>query len=153
MPKHRRVDRPLRFALLLISLLLAVPVSSAAKGGVVLECPPILATSVIAEKYRGWLVYSNDPLRLSGADILYVVDHEEGALDPDEVSQLDDEDLSVVHTFRLVEHRDIARPALVCHYGVHAQLSRELPPGAVECKVVQHRRYGPREFEFEASCR
>jgi len=153
MSERRRAGLPSRIALLLASFLVAAPVSPATKGSIALECPPVLATSVVAEKYRGWFVYSNDPLRLTGADIAFFVDHEDGWLDPDEISHLNDEDLSVVHTFRLVEHRDIEHPMLVCHYGVHAQLSRALPPGAVECTVVQHQRFGPEEFEFEALCR
>lgn len=138
---------------MLTSVIPAAPASAAASGSVALECPPVLATSVVAEKYRGWSIYSNDPLRLTGADIEFAVDHEEGLLDPDEIKHLGDANLSVVRIFRLAEHRDVRNPSLVCHHGVHAQLSRELPHGAVECTVVQHERFGPEEFEFEARCR
>ena len=149
----RRAALSSRIALLLASLVLAPPASMAAKVSVALKCPSVLATSVLAQKHRGWSIYSNDPLRLTGADIAIAVENEEGWLDPDETKHLSDENLSVVHTFRLAKHRDIKNPSLVCHYGVHAELSRELPRGAVECEVVQHQRFGPKEFEFEASCR
>ena len=153
MPGLRHAALPLRIVLLLASLIFAPPASLAAKVRVALECPSVLATSVFAEKYRGWSIYSNDPLRLTGADISFAVDNEEGWLEPDETKHLSDENLSVVHIFRLAEHSEVKNPSLVCHYGVHAQLSRELPRGTVECKVVKHQRFGPEEFEFDASCR
>lgn len=86
MPKYRHANLPLRLALLLTSFFLAAPASWVNKVSIALECPPVLATSVVAEKYPGWSVYSNDPLRLTGADIAFVVDHEDGLLDPDKVS-------------------------------------------------------------------
>ncbi|HXH86580.1 MAG TPA: STY0301 family protein [Nitrospira sp.] len=143
----------LGIVLTLTGLLRAAPVFPATKVTVALQCPPVLATTVVAKKYRDWSIYSNDPLRLTGADVAYVVDHEDALLDPDETRQLNDGDLSEVQIFRLTQHRDVKEPELVCHYGVHAQLSRDVPRAAVECKVVHHGRFGPEESEFEASCR
>lgn len=137
----------------LACLVLASPASLAAQAGAALACPSVLATKVLAQKYRGWWVYSNDPLRLTGADILYYVDNEDATLDPDATEELSDENLSVVQTFRLGAHPEAKAPLLVCHYGEHAELRRRVPGKAAECKVVHHRRFGPDEFEFEASCR
>lgn len=153
MPRRRHTGFLLRIAQLLTGFLHAALAVPATKASVTLECPHVLATNVVAEKHSGWLIYSNDPLRLTGANIEFYANNEDAILDPDKTTHLGDENLSVVQTFRLAEHRDIKKPSLVCHYGVHAQLSRELPLGTVECKVVQHQRFGPNEFEFEASCR
>jgi hypothetical protein len=152
MPGHRTAP-PLRTALLLASFVLTPAASRAAEVSVALECPPVLATRVLAEEHRGWSIYSNDPLRLTGADIAYVVNNEGATLNPDATRYLSDENLSEVQIFRLAVHPEVTKPWLVCHYGVHAELSRELPRGAVECKIVQHQRFGPQQFEFEASCR
>jgi hypothetical protein len=137
----------------MLCLILPSPPSFAAKVAAAVECPAVLATRVLAEKYRGWSIYSNDPLRLTGADVYYVADHEDATLDPDATEELGDENLSVVQIFRIREHPEAKSPWLDCHYGVHAQLSRRLPRGAMECKVVHHRRVGEQEIEFEASCR
>lgn len=118
-----------------------------------LECPPILASTVSAEKYPGWFIYSNDPLRLTGADIAYVSDNEDATLDPDTTRHLDDTNLSVVTVFRLSEHPEAKNPMLVCHYGTHAELSRAIPPGATACSIIQHRQFDElKEAEFIASC-
>jgi len=141
------------FASLLAALLLAPHTTMATATDLKLSCPSVLATQVVTEKHPDWLVYSNDPLRLTGADIAVSGEHDQGWLEPDETKQMPDENLSLVSIFRLAEHRDIERPSLVCHYGVHAQLSRALPSGTTECKVTKHRRFGPNEYQFEASCR
>ncbi len=126
----------------------------ATEASAVLECPPVLATKVLAEKHRGWSIYSNKPLRLTGADIAFAVENEDATLDPDETKHLDDENLSIVSIFLLAKHREVKKPSLVCHYGVHAQLSRALLPNVVECTVVQRQRFNDlKEFEFEASCK
>ena len=117
-----------------------------------LECPPVLATKILADKHPGWSVYANDPLRLTGADILYAVDNEDATLNPDEVKELSDANLSVVQIFRLRSHGHLEDPWFVCHYGVDAQLSRKLPRHATECRIVQRRQFGPEQSEFEASC-
>ena len=125
----------------------------AAQSAPVLECPPILATRISIEKYRGWSLYSNNPLRLTGADIAYVSDNEDATLDPDSTRNLDDQNLSVVSVFRLSEHREARNPELVCYYGIHAQLSRAIPPGATRCSVIHHRQFDElKESEFVASC-
>jgi hypothetical protein len=66
-------------------LYLTLPSQSSlpAKATAALECPAVLATKVIAEKYREWSVYSNDPLRLTCADIAYYVDNDDATLDSD----------------------------------------------------------------------
>ena len=151
MPRPR-IASPLKSALLLAGFVLAPAASVAAKAGAALECPPVLVTKVLAERHRGWSIYSNDPLRLTGADIAYV-SNEDATLDPDETAHLSDENLSVVQVFRLAKHPEAKNPWLVCHYGVHAELSRNLPRGAVECKVIQHQQMRTTEAEFEASCR
>ena len=137
----------------LATFILASPSAKATESAIEISCPPVLATRVIAQRHRGWLIYSNNPLRLTAANIAFDGEHDGGWLEPDETKHLSDENLSVVSSFRLAEHRDLARPSLVCHYGVHAQLSRNLPSGATECKVIKHLRFGANEYEFEASCR
>jgi hypothetical protein len=120
----------------------------------VLECPDALAIKISTEKYPGWFIYSNNPLRLTGADIAYISSNEDATLDPDEVKDLNDEDLSVVSVFRLSEHKSAKNPELVCYYGVHAQLSRRIPPVATECSVLEHRRFDEINVpQFVASCR
>lgn len=147
------VDRPLRIALLAAFNVFA-PLSAAhAQASGALECPPVLATKVLAEKHPGWSIYDNDPLRLTGADIEYAINNEDATLNPDEVRELNDANLSVVQVFRLKAHRRAKDPSLVCHYGVHAQLSRAIPQQIAECRVVQRRQFGPEQTEFEASCR
>jgi hypothetical protein len=119
-----------------------------------LECPPIMAHEPLKEQHPGWFVYSNRPLRLSGADIAYVVDsHYEATLEPDRVNQLNDDSLSTSSVFQLAKHRSRKPFSLVCHYGVHAQLSRTIPEGIVECIVVHHGRFGDEQGEFKVSCR
>lgn len=147
------VDRALRISFVAAANMFP-PISSAhAQASSALECPPVLATKVLAEKHPGWSIYDNDPLRLTGADIEYAVDNEDATLNPDEVRELNDANLSIVQVFRLKAHRRAKHPSLVCHYGVHAQLSRTIPQQAAECTVIQRRQFGPEQFEFEASCR
>ena len=146
-------DRALQIAFLVATSAFA-PLSSAhAQESNALECPPVLATKVLAEKHPGWSIYDNDPLRLTGADIQYAANNEDATLNPDEVRELNDANLSIVQVFRLKAHRRAKDASLVCHYGVHAQLSRTIPQQTAECRVVQHRQFGPEQFEFEASCR
>jgi hypothetical protein len=117
-----------------------------------LICPAVMATHVDKAAHPGWLVYSNEPLRLTGSDIEYVVDgHLEATLDADSEEQLNDEHLSKLSVFRIAAHRSKGPFALVCHYGVHAQLSRAIPRNIKECNVIHHRRFT--EVEFEVSCR
>jgi hypothetical protein len=143
----------LKGPLLLTCFVAAAPALAAGGAGASIACPQVMATRVLAGKYRGWEVYSNDPLRLTGADVEYDVGHEEALLDPDETRDLNDPGLSVAQIFRLKEHAEAKDPWLICHYGEHAQLSREIPRGAVQCEVVHHRSLGQDEIEFEASCR
>lgn len=118
-----------------------------------LACPQVMAHAPIKEQHPGWLVYSNDPLRLSGADIAYVVDsHLEATLEPDAVTALNDANLSTASVFRLGKHRGKGPFSLVCHYGVHAQLSRVIPKGVNECTLVRHGRFDDQDGEFGMSC-
>lgn len=118
----------------------------------VLECPQVMAHVPVKSKYPGWFVYSNKPLRLSGADIRFIGDsHLEGTLDPDRVERLNDRDLSIASVFDLLKHRDEKPFSLDCHYGVHAQLSREISDELIECTVIRHVRFGE-EGEFKVSC-
>lgn len=120
----------------------------------VLECPQIMAHTPVKEKYPGWTVYSNDPVRLTGADITFVTrDQEDGSLDPDQVVHLNDSNLSVVSVFRLLKHHSKAPFSLVCHYGVHAELIKAIPYRVKECAVVHHMEYGAGEGEFTVSCK
>lgn len=134
------------FCFLIFTLVSSVFVqtSFAAKSIVVLECPYVMATTVSAEKHRGWSVYSNNPLRLTGADIAFISpnSNEDATLDPDEVKHLNDEDMTDVSVFRLVKHSEAKRPSLICHYGIHAQLSRSIPAHSTECLVIHHQSYG-----------
>ena len=114
-------------------------------------CPAVMATRVDKAAHPGWLIYSNEPLRLTGIDIEYIVNgHIEATLDPDLEERLNDESLSNASIFRLTAHRKKEPFALICLYGVHAQLRREIPRNMSECKVVQHGIFT--EVEFEASC-
>ena len=119
-----------------------------------LACPSSFSVAVNKELYTGWFVYSNNPLRLTGADITYSEDHEEAMLDPNDTLRLDDDRLSTVSTFRLPKTWSAIDFNLVCHYGVHAQLSRKIPHSLYECQVIQHGRFNDRtEFEFQAICK
>lgn len=116
-----------------------------------LNCPPVMVTQVDKAAHVGWLVYSNQPLRLTGSDIEYAVDgHLEATLDPDGEKQLNDDQLSVSSIFRIANHRSKGPFSLVCRYGVHAQLSRTIPRHIKECIVIRHGRFA--EVEFEVSC-
>ena len=135
------------------ALLLDTATASAGAATASLACPPVLAVDVRADKHPGWSLYSNDPLRLTGADIAFVSD-EDSILDPDETKQPDDRDLSVIALFHLRRHPELKDASLVCHYGEHAQLSRALPPGITECAVTRHRQFDEKtEAEFAAMCR
>jgi hypothetical protein len=119
-----------------------------------LQCPSVMEVTVAKNKYSAWHIYSNKPLRLTGANIQYAQDNEEAWLDPVETKELNDDNLSVASTFALARHQAGNDLSLVCHYGVHAQLSRNIPKHMRECKLLQHRRFDElREAEFEVSCK
>lgn len=125
--------------------------ASAAKAA--LECPSVMAHLPVKENYPGWAVYSNKPLRLTGADIEFVVEsHLEATLDPDRTTRLNDADLSTVSVFNLLKHRSDKPFTLVCHYGVHAQLSRSIPASFTECTIIQHGRITDDNGEFKVIC-
>jgi hypothetical protein len=108
----------------------------------------------VAEEHPGWAIYSNKPLRLSGADFGYTVDtHLESTLDPDRVDRLNDENLSTASVFQLAKHRRQSPFKLFCQYGIHAMLTRTIPKDVAECLVVHHGRFGPEEGEFKVLCR
>jgi hypothetical protein len=146
----------LRMALIVLSAASTAAMSqtagSAANGPI--ACPAVMAHVPSKDEHRGWNVYSNKPLRLSGADLAYTVDsHLEATLDPDRVDRRNDELWSTASVFQLTKHRRKGPFMLVCHYGVHARLSRAVPKQLAECVVLRHGRFGPDEGEFEAACR
>ena len=120
-----------------------------------LECPEVMVHSVDRSKHPGWEIYSNSPLRLTGADIAFVVDdHLDATLDPDETKRLNDDNLSTAQFFHLAKHRNNRPFSLVCHYGMHAQLSKAIPRNLLECSVVHHERFhDAKEGEFEVFCK
>jgi hypothetical protein len=119
---------------------------------ITLACPPVMAHLPVKEDYPGWAVYSNKPLRLTGADIEFVVEsHLEATLDPDRTTRLNDADLSTVSVFNLLKHRSDKPFTLACHYGDHAQLSRSIPDSFTECTIVQHGRITD-DGEFKVFC-
>jgi len=133
----------------------ATPQLEARASEDVLKCPNVMAHTVDRRKHPGWTVYSNMPVRLTGADITYVVDqHYEATLAPDQTNRLNDGNLSIEQVFQLTKHRDTKDLSLLCHYGVHAQLIKAIPGNMRECSVVHHGRFDEtKEGEFEASCR
>ena len=120
-----------------------------------LECPNIMAHAVEENKHPGWSVYSNMPVRLTGADIAYLVDqHYEATLEPDHTDRWNDDNLSTAQVFQLTKHRDAKDLSLVCHYGVYAQLTKAIPGSIRECTVVHHGRFdGTKEGEFRVFCK
>ena len=118
-----------------------------------LRCPGSLSVSVNEKAYPGWEVYSNDPLRLTGADVSYLAGNEEATLDPQQPVRLNDDRLSTVSVYDLRKAGGRHELYLDCHYGIHAQLSRAIPPSMTECRVVHHGAFDDtREFEFEVGC-
>lgn len=118
----------------------------------VIECPKVMVHRADAAAHPGWTIYSNDPLRLSGADFMYIVDsHLEATLDPDEVRRLNDENQTEVSVFRVSKHRREGPFTLLCEYGDHAQLSRLLPEQVKECTVVRRKSFGE-EGAVEVKC-
>lgn len=116
----------------------------------ILECPIVMEHTVDKTKYAGWLIYSNMPVRLTGADIQYIVDQQyEATLEPDQVNRWNDDNLSTAQVFQLTKHKDTKDLSLVCHYGVHAQLSRLIPTKIRECTIVHHGRFKETEVEGE----
>jgi hypothetical protein len=144
-------------AVLLLSLLvpgLGKQAHADTGGKALLECPSVVAAKILTNRYPGWSIYSNDPLRLTSADIQVDSGHLESTLDPDEIVNLDDAQLSEIRIFKLAQHRDASgNLLLLCNYGTHAQLSRKLPRDVVECRWVHHRRFDAQGVEFAASCR
>ena len=137
-----------------MSLIVIIVASTLAAAPKNLECPAVMAHVPVAEAHPGWTVYSNKPLRLSGMDVEYVVDgHLEATLDPDDVRRPGDSRSSTVSVFDLGKHRSDRPFVLVCHYGVHAQLSRNLPQEAAQCVATQHEISGADDTEFEAYCK
>lgn len=136
--------------ILIAAVILPASVSNAADA---LKCPGSLSTSVNQGAYAGWRVYSNNPLRLTGADISYVDGGVEATLDPDRRLPLNDEKLSSagIYNLRSAGRRHVLY--LDCHYGEHAQLSRVIPKSMSECRVVHHGRFDDaQDFEFEVTC-
>lgn len=120
----------------------------------ILECPNVMAHTVDRTQHPGWTIYSNMPVRLTGADIEYFVDeHYEATFEPDESNRLNDDNLSTAKVFDLTKHREAKDLSLVCHYGVHAQLSRAIPKNIRECTIVHRGRFDEtKEGEFRVFC-
>ena len=119
-----------------------------------LACPPVMEHVPVKKAHPGWSIYSNKPLRLSGADIAFVSGgHYDSTLDPDRTRPMNDRNLSTESVFDLSKHQRDRPFSLVCHYSVHAQLSRTIPDTVSVCTVVQHGRVDADESEFEAFCR
>ena len=144
----------LPLALALVSIGTTLPLKALANE-TTLECPNVMAHIVDKKKHPGWSIYSNMPVRLTGASIAYVVDgHLEATLEPDETNRLNDENLSTAQVFQLARHRDAKDLSLPCHYGVHAQLSKAIPATTRECSIVHHERFDEtKQGEFEAFCK
>lgn len=140
------------FRSLAASLLLtwiALPTSASTFA---LECPKVMVHRPDPAAHPGWAIYSNEPLRLSGADLMYSADsHLESTLDPDEVRALNDEKQSELSIFRISKHRAEAPFTLICQYGVHAQLARQLPRQVKECTVVRRKSFAE-EGEVDVKC-
>lgn len=144
----------LKLVLISFCIALGTQVSIAGETRSILACPGVFKTRVVESEHTQWNIYSNNPLRLTGAHILYFCDNEECTLDPDETRRLTDDQLSTVQVFRLADHPEAKHPVLVCEYGVHAQLSREIPAHQSQCSVTQHGRfYDAVDFEFEVVCK
>lgn len=140
--------------LVAFSMALAAQTSMAVESPSTLACPGVFKTKVVESEYNGWKVYSNNPLRLTGVDISYFCDNEECTLNPDETKRLNDEHLSTAQIFRLADHHEAKNPVLVCEYGVHAELTREIPVHLAVCTVTHHARFNDaKEFEFEGVCK
>jgi hypothetical protein len=120
----------------------------------VLDCPTVMAHTVDKTKHPGWSIYSNMPVRLTGADIAYVVDrHYEATLEPDQTDYWNDDNLSTAQVFQLTKHKGANDLSLVCHYGVHAQLSKAIPAKTRVCTIVHRRRFDEtKEGEYSAYC-
>lgn len=126
--------------------------AAADAGTPVLACPTVMVHRADPDAHPGWTIYSNDPLRLSGADFLFVVDgHLEATLDPDEVRVLHDENQTEIRVFRVARHRRKGPFTLLCEYGEHAQLIRPLPTQIEECTVVRRQAFGD-EGAVEVRC-
>jgi hypothetical protein len=138
------------------SRLAIVAHATQAVGADPLRCPSSLSVVVNSDLYKGWGVYSNNPLRLTGADISFfdAVTNEEATLDPNETVRLNDRLWSTVSTFLLPRKQGGAVFHLLCNYGEHALLNREIPSSLSECHVTRHGRFNDStEFEFEAGCK
>jgi hypothetical protein len=149
--------RPIGSSLLIFALATVEAMAAQPKVSVkepVLECPNVMAHTVDRKQHSGWSIYSNMPVRLTGADIQYVVDeHLEAALEPDQIKYLNDENLSTAKVFQFMRHLGLEGLSLVCHYGVHAQLTKAIPASVRKCTIVHHGRFDEtREGEFKVFC-
>lgn len=141
-------------AFVFLSMAFATPASVAAESRSLLECPGVLKTKVVGSEYNGWNIYSNNPSRLTGADISYSCENEECTLDPDETMRLNDDHWSTAQIFRLADHHEAKNPVLICEYGVHAELRREISVHLTQCTITRHARFNDaKEFEFEVVCK
>ena len=126
---------------------------AAASAKTKLECPQVMVHRADPTAHPGWKIYSNEPLRLSGADLMYVVDsHLEATLDPDSVKTLSDANQSELSVFHVAKYRGRGPFTLICHYGDHAQLARPLTKEVEECTVVRRKVFSF-EGEVDVKCR
>jgi hypothetical protein len=125
-------------SLLLISLALFNAVF--AQAAQELRCPPVLSVKVNEEKHKGWTIYSNNPLRLSGA---WITRSDGGHLDEtpetDKTERLNDQSQTLVHIHYLKTFkRRFGEPwNLQCFYGDHAQLTHKIAKALTGCRVLQ----------------
>lgn len=88
------------FSLVLLGIGFVSTPAMSAQGQNVLQCPSVLSTQVEEEKYTGWEIYCNNPLRLTGADIAYAEGNLDATLDPNETKRLNDDHLSTLSVYR-----------------------------------------------------
>ena len=123
-----------------------------------LRCPSILDAQVNQEKYKGWFIYLNNPLRLSGAWITRSDGgHRDETPDPDRTEIIKDENNTHVEIYYLhtLKKRFGLPWNFQCFYGEHVELTREIPKSFSECRVVRHQTWNraDNEPEFEAFCK
>jgi hypothetical protein len=123
-----------------------------------LRCPLMLSSKVNEEKYKGWTISSNNPLRLTGA---WITRSDGGHLDetpdPDKTVRLNDrsDTLVRIHYLKTIKRRFGKPWNLQCFYGAHTELTHEIPKALSECQVLQHNIWNEadNENEFEAFCK
>ena len=116
------------------------------------QCPSIMEVKIDKDAHPGWWVYSNNPLRLTSADIMYV-DVEEALLDPETVEKGTDGKEAMSSIFNLEGQPPSRELVLICHYGIHAELRRSLSKDLKTCRFTRFRQWDVlKGASFEATC-